>query len=200
MKRKSLKSSRLELLNDENAIPQNEPANNRLRVECLSSAAKRETKSNQDNTWATKTQSPLERNGTKLSIKALKTKTRPNSNTKFRNNQNSNIKLENELKLSDLPWGQRWLAFVDNVSIVGLKYAVDPQASNIHRAVWGLFILAGIGLMVYQIVDRSVEIMLMIRIRTISFLIDLINDNRSVCHNYTSEYLNCKYSIIYSCF
>ena len=58
------------------------------------------------------------------------------------------------LKLSDLPWGQRWLAFVDTVSVVGLKYAVDPRASNVHRVVWGALVLVGIGFMIYQISER----------------------------------------------
>ena len=63
-----------------------------------------------------------------------------------------------ELSLSDLPWGARWLEFVEGVSIVGLRYAVDPQAGNVRRLVWGMFILLGVGFMIYQIFERSVSV------------------------------------------
>ena len=58
------------------------------------------------------------------------------------------------LRIGDLPWGARWLAFTDSVSIVGLRHAVDPQSSNFRRLVWFLFILLGIGFMTYQIYER----------------------------------------------
>lgn len=60
----------------------------------------------------------------------------------------------NTLRIGDLPWGARWLAFTESVSIVGLRHAVDPQASNLRRLVWCLFILLGIGFMTYQIYER----------------------------------------------
>ena len=63
-----------------------------------------------------------------------------------------------ELSLTDLPWGARWLEFVEGVSIVGLRYAVDPQAGNVRRLVWGMFILLGVGFMIYQIFERSVSV------------------------------------------
>ena len=57
-------------------------------------------------------------------------------------------------EFTDLPWGQRWLSFADTVSIVGLKYAVDPQAGNVHRLIWLALVLTGIGFMFYQIYER----------------------------------------------
>ena len=59
-----------------------------------------------------------------------------------------------EIKLSDLPWGARWLEFVGGVSIVGLRYAVDPGSANTRRFLWTLFVLLGVGFMTYQIYER----------------------------------------------
>ena len=61
---------------------------------------------------------------------------------------------QQEIKWSDLPWGARWLAFVNDVSIVGLKYAVAPTATQLRRLVWALFVAAGVGFMMYQIFER----------------------------------------------
>ena len=59
-----------------------------------------------------------------------------------------------DLTLSDLPWGSRWLEFVDSVSVVGLRYAVDPKAARTRRYIWTWFILVGVGFMTYQIYER----------------------------------------------
>ena len=61
-----------------------------------------------------------------------------------------------DVSLSDLPWGGRWLDFVGNVSIGGLKYAVSPTGSTTRRSVWMFLVVLGFGFMLYQIYERYV--------------------------------------------
>ena len=62
--------------------------------------------------------------------------------------------LDANISLGDLPWGARWLDFVGNVSIGGLKYAVSPNASRPRQALWSVLVAVGFGFMLYQIYER----------------------------------------------
>ena len=64
--------------------------------------------------------------------------------------------LDATVSLSDLPWGGRWLDFVGDVSIGGLKYAVSPTGSTTRRSVWTFLVVLGFGFMLYQIYERYV--------------------------------------------
>ena len=68
--------------------------------------------------------------------------------------QNNKTGNDDDLTLCDLPWGARWLSFVERVSVGGLSYAVNPQAANGRRLMWGFLVLVGIAFMTYQIYER----------------------------------------------
>ena len=78
------------------------------------------------------------------------------SNAKSSNNKEDGLdeNLDANISLGDLPWGARWLDFVGNVSIGGLKYAVSPNASRPRQALWSVLVAVGFGFMLYQIYER----------------------------------------------
>ena len=54
--------------------------------------------------------------------------------------------------------GQRIESFISEVSVVGLKYVVLTGAMYVRKAIWLLFVLGGLGFMIYQFYDRCLKL------------------------------------------
>ena len=65
-------------------------------------------------------------------------------------------KKEDELKEAEeaLSFQSRFHSFLDDVSIVGLKYCADGKRGWLKRLIWIALVLTGLCFMTYQIVDR----------------------------------------------
>ena len=54
----------------------------------------------------------------------------------------------------EITWLHSLTVFCSDVSVVGLRYAVNPSHSPLRRSVWVLLLLSGAAFTVYQIQER----------------------------------------------